>query len=287
MSTALQLDPIAAPAAADPLIPHVARVLRRRRDGPDVWTLEIEPDPAMAPFAPGQFNMLTAFGVGEAAISVSGDPAERGRLVHTIRAVGAVSSALTRLDRGDVLGLRGPFGVGWPMDEAVGRDVVVVAGGVGLAPLRPALYRLYAERARYGKIALLYGTRSPADILFRAEVEAWRRRLDIDIEVTVDHADASWHGRVGVVTNLIARAEFDPHHVAALVCGPEIMMRFGVMALRKAGVADEDVYVSMERSMKCAVAFCGHCQLGPVFVCRDGPVFRYDRIRDIFAVKEL
>jgi NAD(P)H-flavin reductase len=251
-----------------------------------VWTLDIEPNGPMA-FAPGQFNMLTVFGVGEAAISVSGDPAEPGRLVHTIRAVGAVSSALTRLDRGDVLGLRGPFGVGWPMAEAAGRDVVVVVGGVGLAPLRPALYRLYAERARYGKIALLYGTRSPADILFRSEIESWRRRLDIDVEVTVDHADADWHGRVGVVTNLIGRAEFDPHHAIALVCGPEVMMRFGVMALRKAGVAEADIYVSMERSMKCAVAFCGHCQLGTVFVCRDGPVFRYDRIRDLFAVKEL
>jgi NAD(P)H-flavin reductase len=286
MFMALPLEAQAAATAADPMVPRVARVLRRRRDGPQVWTLEIEPNGPMA-FAPGQFNMLTVFGVGEAAISVSGDPAEPGRLVHTIRAVGAVSSALTRLDRGDVLGLRGPFGVGWPMAEAAGRDVVVVVGGVGLAPLRPALYRLYAERARYGKIALLYGTRSPADILFRSEIESWRRRLDIDVEVTVDHADADWHGRVGVVTNLIGRAEFDPHHAIALVCGPEVMMRFGVMALRKAGVADQDIYVSMERSMKCAVAFCGHCQLGTVFVCRDGPVFRYDRIRDLFAVKEL
>jgi NAD(P)H-flavin reductase len=286
MYTALPLEATAAASAADPMVPRVARVLRRRRDGPQVWTLEIEPNGPMA-FAPGQFNMLTVFGVGEAAISVSGDPAEPGRLVHTIRAVGAVSSALTRLDRGDVLGLRGPFGVGWPMAEAAGRDVVVVVGGVGLAPLRPALYRLYAERARYGKIALLYGTRSPADILFRSEIESWRRRLDIDVEVTVDHADADWHGRVGVVTNLIGRAEFDPHHAIALVCGPEVMMRFGVMALRKAGVAEADIYVSMERSMKCAVAFCGHCQLGTVFVCRDGPVFRYDRIRDLFAVKEL
>jgi NAD(P)H-flavin reductase len=286
MFMALPLEAQAAAAAADPMVPRVVRVLRRRRDAPQVWTLEIDPGGAMA-FAPGQFNMLTVFGVGEAAISVSGDPAEPGRLVYTIRAVGAVSSALTRLDRGDVLGLRGPFGVGWPMAEAVGRDVVVVVGGVGLAPLRPALYRLYAERARYGKIALLYGTRSPADILFRTEIETWRRRLDIDVEVTVDHADADWHGRVGVVTNLIARTEFDPHHVIALVCGPEVMMRFGVMALRQAGVAEADIWVSMERSMKCALGFCGHCQLGPVFVCRDGPVFRYDRIRDLFAVKEL
>ncbi len=158
---------------------------------------------------------------------------------------------------------------------------------VGLAPLRPALYRLLAERKRYGKIALLYGTRSPADILFRSEIESWRRRLDINIEVTVDHADADWHGRVGVVTRLIGRADFDPLNVTALVCGPEVMMRFASTALRDAGVAEQDIYVSMERNMKCAVAFCGHCQLGTTFICRDGPVFRYDRIRDLLAVKEL
>ena len=164
---------------------------RRRREAPNVWTLEIEPSgPASVAAAPGQFNMLTAFGVGEAAISLSGDPAEPGRLVHTIRAVGPVSRALAQLRPGAALGLRGPFGAGWPMAEAAGRDVVIMAGGLGLAPLRPALYRLLAERARYGQIVLLYGTRSPGDILFRRELETWRRRLDIEIEVTVDHAAA-------------------------------------------------------------------------------------------------
>lgn len=272
---------------ADPMLPHVAHVLRRRSDGPQVWTLDIEPGEATPPFAPGQFNMLTVFGVGEAAISLSGDPAESGRLVHTIRAVGAVSTALTRLDSGDLLGLRGPYGVGWPMKEAAGRDVVIVAGGLGLAPLRPTLYRLLAERGRYGKIALLFGTRSPADILFRHELDSWRQRPDIDIEVTVDHAASDWHGHVGVVTALIARADFEPRHAIALVCGPEVMMRFAIAALGEAGLADDAIYLSMERNMKCAVAFCGHCQFGTVFACRDGPVFRYDRVRGLLAVKEL
>ena len=166
------------------------------------------------------------------------------------------------------------------MAETVGRDVVLVAGGLGLAPLRPVLYRLLAERGRYGKIVLLYGTRSPDDILFRRELEAWRRRLDIDIEVTVDHAVGDWHGEVGVVTRLIPRAAFDPLHAIALVCGPEVMMRFAIAALRDAGIAAEAIYLSMERNMKCAIGFCGHCQFGPVFVCRDGPVFRYDRVRE-------
>jgi NAD(P)H-flavin reductase len=227
------------------------------------------------------------FGVGEAAISVSGDPAEPCRLVHTIRAVGPVSSALTRLDAGDLLGLRGPFGTGWPMAEAAGRDVIIVAGGLGLAPLRPVLYRLSAERARYGKITLLFGARSPADILFRHEVESWRRRLDVSIEVTVDYANSDWHGHVGVVTTLIKRADFDPLRAVAMVCGPEVMMRFAIAALGEAGVADDAIYLSMERNMKCAIAFCGHCQLGTVFVCRDGPVFRYDRVRGLLMVKEI
>lgn len=270
------------------MLPRVARITRRRRDGPDIWTIEIEPEErGSAVFAPGQFNMVTAFGVGEVPISMSGDAADPNRLVHTIRAVGPVSTALARLGPGEPVGLRGPFGTGWPMAELAGRDVVIVAGGLGLAPLRPALYRLLAERARYGQIVLLCGARSPGDIPFRRELESWRRRLDIDIEVTVDHAAVDWHGHVGVVTTLIPRAAFDPLHATALVCGPEIMMRFAIAALGDAGLADDAIYLSMERNMKCAVGFCGHCQFGTVFVCRDGPVFRYDRIKGLLAMKEI
>jgi len=277
-----------APRIVDPMLPRIARVRRRRRDGPDVWTLDVEPEVTPdAAFAPGQFNMLTVFGVGEVPISFSGDPIRPGRLVHTVRSVGPVSTALTQLGPGEVVGLRGPFGVGWPMAEAIGRDVVVVAGGLGLAPLRPVLYRLLAERSRFGKIVLLYGTRRPEEILFRRELEEWRRRLDIHVEVTVDHAVGDWYGQVGVVTTLIPRASFDPPNAIALVCGPEIMMRFATAALRDAGVAEEAIYVSMERNMKCAIGLCGHCQFGPVFVCRDGPVFRYDRIRSLLRVKEI
>jgi NAD(P)H-flavin reductase len=276
------------PGAVDPMVPRMARVRRRWRDGPQVWTFELEPEATKVElFEPGQFNMLTAFGVGEVPVSLSGDPAEPGRLIHTIRAVGPVSAALTRLAPGDVIGLRGPFGRGWPMAAAVGRDVVIVAGGLGLAPLRGALYRLLAERGRYGKIALLYGTRSPDEILFRREIEGWRRRLDIDIEVTVDHAVGDWHGQVGVVTTLIPRAAFDPPHAIALVCGPEVMMRFAIAALRDARVAEDAIYLSMERNMKCAIGFCGHCQFGPVFVCRDGPVFPYGRVRSLLGLKEI
>ncbi len=274
--------------ATDPMCPCVVRVRRRRRDGPGVWTLELEAHPdAPNGFEAGQFNMVTAFGVGEVPISFSGDPAHPERIVHTIRAVGPVSSALTRLGPGASLAIRGPLGTGWPMGEAPGRDVVLVAGGLGLAPLRPAIYRLLAERARYGHITLLYGTRSPKDILFRRELYAWRKRGDIAVEVTVDHAVEPWHGHVGVVTGLIGPARFDPRRTLALVCGPEIMMRFAAEALAAAGLAHEAIYLSLERNMKCGNGLCGHCQLGGHLICRDGPVLRYDGLREALRVREL
>lgn len=173
------------------------------------------------------------------------------------------------------------------MATALGRDVIVVAGGLGLAPLRPAICRILAERERHGKVSILYGTRSPDDILYRRELERWRRELDIDVEVTVDHAIGAWRGHVGVVTALIPRATFDPADCIAMVCGPEVMMRFTVVALARAGVPDEAIYLSMERNMKCAIGLCGRCQFGPTFICKDGPVFRYDRMRDFLRLKEI
>jgi NAD(P)H-flavin reductase len=275
--------------AADPMVPRLARVLRRRRETARSWTLEIEADPTVEAvrFAPGQFNMLYVFGVGEVPISMSGDPAGSTRLHHTIRAVGPVSAALTRLRPGDSVGLRGPFGSGWPIASAASRDVVMVAGGLGLAPLRPAIYRILAERERYRQVSILYGTRGSDDILYQRELERWRRELDVDIEVTVDHATENWHGHVGVVTMLITRATFDATDCIAFVCGPEVMMRFTVAALAKLGVPDDSMYLSMERNMKCAIGLCGHCQFGPTFICKDGPVFRYDRIRDFLRLKEI
>jgi len=274
--------------AANAMIPRIAHVRRRRHDAPQAWTLELQcADGAPAVFAPGQFNMLTAFGVGEAAISVSGDPADASRLIHTIRAVGPVSTALTQLRPGDPIGVRGPFGVGWPMAEALGKDVVFVAGGLGLAPLRPALYRVLGERTNFGKVTLLYGSRTPDDILFRHEIETWRGRFDMEVEVAVDHAASEWRGHVGVVTKLISLAQFDPSQTIAMVCGPEVMMRFVASSLHDAGVGEDAIYLSMERNMKCAIGHCGHCQFGPVFICRDGPVFGYGQLRRFLAMKEI
>lgn len=268
------------------LLPTLVRVSRVRREMADVATLELT---APSPFAflAGQFNMLYMFGLGEVAISLSGDPAEDHRIAHTVRAVGAVSRAITRLRRNDVIGMRGPYGSYWPAAESEGSDLIIVAGGLGLAPLRPLIYHVLAERERYGRVVVLYGARGPADILYRRELEAWRTRLDVDITVTVDHATADWRGNVGVVPALIPRTPIDPDHAMAMVCGPEIMMRFTIDALQQRGLAMDRIFVSMERNMKCAIGLCGHCQFGPAFVCRDGPVFRFDRIAPFFNTREI
>jgi NAD(P)H-flavin reductase len=284
----LPFDPMAVRMSfADPTTPTIGYIHARQNDAPDVWTLDISlPDTTFFDFAPGQFNMLTAFGVGEAAISLSGDPAD-GRLIHTIRDVGPVSRSLTRLAQGDAIGVRGPFGVGWPLAAAEGRDLLIIAGGLGLAPLRPTIYRILAERQRYGSVSILYGARRPEDILFGKELAGWRARLDVDVAVTVDHAMSDWRGHVGVVTRLLPRATFDPASAVAMLCGPEIMMRNVAATLTAQGLASERIFLSMERNMKCAVGHCGHCQLGPAFICRDGPVFTYARMRPLLAVKEL
>jgi NAD(P)H-flavin reductase len=272
-----------------PMLPDLCRVQQVRRETDDTFTLELGSTNGHGPFvfAAGQFNMLYMRGIGEVPISISGDPARPDVLVHTTRAVGAVTKAMRNLKKGDVLGVRGPFGVGWPVEPAVGHDVVIVAGGIGLAPLRPSIYHLLSRRDRYGKIVLLYGTRTPADILFRKELEAWRARLDVEVYVTVDRATERWHGNVGVVTKLISKAPFDPSRAIAMVCGPEIMMRFTALELEKRGIGTDHIYLSIERNMKCGIGLCGHCQFGPTFICKDGPVFRYDTIKGLVSLREI
>jgi len=277
-----------APPPAPGLVIESFRVTRVRKETHDTFTIDLvhADTGAGLAFEPGQFTMLYVLGVGEAPISISGDPARR-ELVHTIRAVGAVTRALTSAGKGDVVGVRGPFGTPWPVDAAAGRDVIVVAGGIGLAPVRPILYRVLADRARYGRVALLYGARTPADLIYTADLERWRSRLDLEVHVTVDTADRGWRGNVGPVTTLIPRAPFDPARATAFVCGPEVMMRYVAVELGRRGVAAGDVFVSMERNMKCAVGLCGHCQLGPYFVCKDGPVFALPRVQPFFTIREM
>jgi NAD(P)H-flavin reductase len=270
------------------MVPDIYRVRQNRRETHDIFTLELEPISGVEPltFAPGQFNMLYAFGVGESAISISGDPTVKNKIIHTIRRVGTVTNALGKLKKGDTLGVRGPFGAGWHMEVAEGNDVVFVAGGIGLAPLRPAIYHVLTNREKYGKVAILFGTRTPNDILFNGNLHDWRSRWDTQVLLTVDRAQPEWKGDVGVVPHLIRRAQFDPLNTTAMICGPEIMMQFTTVELLKKGVSADNIYVTMERNMKCAIAFCGHCQLGPNFICKDGPVFRYDQIKFWFDQRE-
>lgn len=270
---------------AEPMRPRPHRVVSTTREHAEAVTLEIEPcsaADALAPPRPGQFNMMWVFGVGEVAISVSRIPVAetRGlpRVHHTIRAVGTVTQALNALMPGDVVGLRGPFGHGWDVDDAVGRDVVVVAGGVGLAPLRPVVDAILADRARYGHVVLIVGARRPRDFLFVPELDAWRHREDLDVMVTVDAPDDGWKGGVGVVTKWLRHLPVDPEHTTAFVCGPEVMMRFVARSLLDGGIDPETIRVSLERNMHCAVAECGHCQLGGLFVCREGPAIPWARV---------
>ena len=271
------------------MVPRRYRVAAAWPEIDGVRTLELQPVDGPAPvFLPGQFNMLYAFGVGEAAISISGT-SPGGNMLHTIRAVGAVSTALTRLDPGAMLGVRGPFGTHWPIAAQRGRSVVFVAGGLGLPPLRPAIEQVLADRAAYTGAIIVHGARSPDDILFPSVLHGWSARFDTEVEVTVDHARQGWTGRVGVVTTCLEHAlsAAEPAGSSAFVCGPEVMMRFVCRSLLAAGVPADRIWLSMERNMKCAVGLCGHCQFGPEFVCRDGPVFRYDRIAPLLRIEEI
>jgi NAD(P)H-flavin reductase len=278
--------PATADTLTEPMLPSAYRVERVRRDTSDTFTLALAPadGSALPRSQPGQFNMLYIFGVGEAPISISSEPGRT--LLHTTREVGGVTRAMARLRKGDSLGVRGPYGTGWPLAAAHGKDVVIIAGGIGLAPLRGALLELLKKRRKLRRIILIYGARTPDDLLYRAELDRLRHR-GLDLFLTVDRATAPWNRNVGVVTTLISRAPFDPHNCIAFMCGPEIMMRFSAMELHHRGVPESSIHVSLERNMKCAIGFCGHCQFGPHFICKTGPVFAYDRVRDLMEIREL
>ena len=270
------------------LRPDVVQVRQVRRQTRDTWTLEIEAPPGWARmgFLPGQFNMLYAFGVGEVPISISGDPAKTDVIVHTIRAVGAVTRALVELHKGDALGVRGPFGNPWPLAEAAGQDVVIVSGGLGIVSLRPLLLACLKQRDAYGRLLVVHGARTPADVVYKREMTRWKRS-GVRVELTADRGDRTWRHRIGVVTSLLGTAQIDAVRAVAFVCGPEIMMRFATRELQRLGVAAHRIYVSLERNMQCAVGVCGHCQFGPEFVCMDGPVFRYDRVHPWMHLREV
>jgi NAD(P)H-flavin reductase len=275
-------------APPDAMMPRPFRVTAARHDTHDTVTIELAAaNGAGLAFAAGQFTMLQAFGVGEVPISISGDPGQPEQLVHTIRDVGGVTRSLCRTGPGDVLGVRGPYGVGWGVSDGVGGDVVIVAGGIGLAPLRPAVLEVLAARPQFGRVVLLYGARTPDDLLFIDELDGWAATHDVTVAVTVDQAPRSWSGRVGLVTELIPRVAFDPARTLALICGPEVMMRHVATALTGRGVPPQRVRLSLERNMRCGVGLCGHCQFREFLICVDGPVLPLDVVQPLLAIREL
>jgi NAD(P)H-flavin reductase len=238
-------------------------------------------------FIPGQFNMVYVPGLGEAAISISSHPSQPARLEHTIRLVGTVTRAIGRMNVGDIVGLRGPFGKGWPLPELRGRDVIIMGGGIGLAPLRPVVYWVLENRPSVRRVVLLYGCRTPEDRLYAAELEQWERERKLDVLVTVDNATAAWSGPVGPVVNLMRRVKVQAERTMVLVCGPRMLNRVAAWGFLQLHVPPQQVYVSLERNMNCGFGRCGHCQYGSKFVCRDGPVFRFDEIADLFGKEEI
>ena len=273
----------------NPMLPQPYLVREVAKETPDTFSLRLEPEAGAngRSFQPGQFSMLWVFGIGELPISISGDPALHDRLVYTVRSVGQATHSLVNQRVGDSVGVRGPFGASWPIEAARGRDVIVVAGGIGLAPLRPVIYQVLQNRKDYGRLVILYGGRSPRDLLYRKELATWARHRENQVLVTVDYGGLSWRGHVGVVTTLFKYARLEPHRSVAMVCGPEIMMRFVMRELITQGLSRDDIYLSMERNMKCAVGLCGHCQYGPYFICKDGPIFRYEQMRPLLEKYEL
>lgn len=267
------------------LIPTLYQVDSITHETSDVFTLVLTKDGKGMCFLPGQYNMLYHFGYGESAISISGDPSIEDHLVHTIRAVGSVTQNLQKIKPGDEIGIRGPYGDGWPGVQK-GQDVLIIAGGIGLAPLRPKLFQLAKERRHLGSLTLLYGARSPEDLIYSNDLQMWRES-GIHVEVTVDHADLEWHGRVGVVTKRIKANVQRPENTCVYICGPEVMIRFSVHELLGVNVDKKNIFVSLERHMQCANGFCGRCQFGPYFICKDGPVFPFDRVEKWLMIKEL
>ena len=275
--------------AMEPMTPQLHSVREIVKETPDTFTLTLQPENGApeSTFRPGQFSMLWVFGVGELPISISGDPAKSDRLIYTVRSVGKATNALVSQKAGAGIGVRGPYGTGWPVEAARGHDLVIVAGGIGLAPLRPVIYHVLSHRTDYDRLVLLYGARSPRDLLYRKELAAWARHRDTQVLVTVDYGGLSWHHHVGVVTTLFKFARLRPARSLAMLCGPEIMMRFVARDLEAQGFGRKQIYLSMERNMKCAGGFCGHCQYGPHFICKDGPVFPYDEIGPMMDKYEL
>jgi NAD(P)H-flavin reductase len=272
-----------------PMLPFWARIVEIQPEAPGVSTFWLKFEDASVQkgfsFRPGQFNMLYVPGYGEAAISISSDPHDNQRIGHTVRSIGNVTNKLAKLKVGDPVGLRGPFGSYWPLEEAQGSDVVIATGGIGFPPLRPVLYHILRNRSSYGRVVLLNGARTPKDLQYTAEYETWSNN-GIETMITVDRSDDTWTGQVGVVPILFYRLKMEPQRSYVFTCGPEIMIRYVMFEAMARRVPMNRIFISLERNMKCGLGFCGHCQIGPYFVCKDGPVFSLEKLQPYYNVEE-
>ncbi len=275
----------------DKSLPFAATIKWIKKETRDTWTYALkindkEIEKAYS-FKPGQFNMLCVPGIGESAISISSGVSDHD-LLHTVRVAGDVTTALSKMGDGDIIGIRGPFGTGWPMEETENRNVIIIAGGVGIAPLRSVIrHLLNTRKSSREENIILYGAKTPKDILYRDEFPRYRDMFQVFL--TVDKADPEeyWKGEVGLVTRLFEKASFDPLGTTVFICGPEVMMQSTIGELLILGVPGEKIYLSMERNMNCGMGVCGHCFFGPMFVCKDGPVFKYSAVQDFLGVREV
>jgi NAD(P)H-flavin reductase len=270
------------------MLPRAFRVVGKEWETEDTATIQlVDVSGGAIDFRPGQCMMLYLFGLGEVPISIAGNPAEHQTLVHTIRSVGKVTEGINALEPGDEIGVRGPFGTSWPVDKAIGKDLLIIAGGIGLAPLRPAVLEAMDRRSELGSLSLLYGARTPKDLLYKADLLGWETNPDMQVEISVDRARLDWRGDVGLVTTLLPRIDFDPKDTEAFICGPEVMMRVVARDLRDRGIPSDRIAISMERNMKCAIGFCGHCQYGSDFLCKTGPIGTLTKFAGRLTLDEL
>lgn len=273
----------------NPYLPHEALILERIQESSSIFTLRLKfTDAAVHAnyrFHPGQFNMVYLHGVGEVAISIVSDPHDDSVVDHTIRAVGRVTRGLAKLAQGDRIGIRGPYGRGWPLSTAEGRDVLIVTGGLGCAPVVAVINYVLRRRARFGRLLIMQGVKHSDDLVWQQRYQQWAKMPDTHVLVAADTAEQHWPWRVGRITDHFDELQLDPRRTLAMMCGPEGMMHAATKQLFRRGMAETDVYLSMERNMQCAVGHCGHCQYGPHFICKDGPVFSYAQIKGLLGVK--
>ena len=279
------LDRIFDPKIENPYRPNLARVTEIFRETDTIKTFKFKfLDKNLQSsffFLPGQFIQVSVFGIGEIPLTLCSTPFNNDFFQISVRRIGNVTNALFNLKEGDIIGVRGPYGNGYPINQMMYKNIVMVAGGIGFPPVRSLIEYILSRRNYFGNLWLLYGARDPTDIVFRKDLEKWKKEKDFNILITVDRAPQGWKGNVGVVTTLFKKVEIPSENIVGIVCGPPIMMKFVTQELQKLGLRDDQIYLSMERLMQCGIGKCGHCNIGKKYVCKDGPVFSYDELKQL------